>query len=752
MTKNYLASGWAAAAAITFTSAQAQTTSPADQQGSVQLQEVIVTATRRPERLQDVPLSVTAFSQEDLTAKGIVGYEGLALETPGVVLNKQSANFNNFTARGIATNSYGANLQSTVAVYIDELPISTIGNTTTLNPNLYDVERVEFLRGPQGTLFGSGSLSGALRILTKSPDLTRFDASSQVDFGLTGSDSLRQRYDAMLNIPLVNDELALRVVGFYRHEEGWIDNVGTGVRNANTLVDEGGRATLLYKPTDRLSAKFLISYEDSDPKDASLESPALGRDKRDSNEPDVYAGKLTNYNATIDYQFDGAHFTSSSTYSRFDQQFLVDLAGTFAGAIAFGLDALGFQKTFVEEARLASDPGGKFDWVVGAFYLDRRNNVDYFYRSSDAFLAAHDITGLPDKFYERDYDHFISHELAGFGELTYHINDEWWVTGGMRYGSVDSRAFFDSGYTSNYFTNALFGIPGPLTVTQDTPGVGEEAKASRPSFKASVSYKPWRSLTTYATVSTGFRSPVINAQGGQASVVNPHDLIIPTGASSDNLRNYELGAKGSWLDGKLISNVALYLIDWRNIQIQANRVSDSIQFATNIGAARSTGFEFELTTFPVTGLSIGLNGSVDDAKVTEVSPTEAAISGAVVGARLAAPKFQASLNIDYGFDLSARAKANWSASLQHVGSFPNSFPDVPGQPGVMSATYGFTDSYNNVNTMFAVAIDRRFTVGLYCENVFDNRSITYVHPEAFIASRYGLLPPRTVGVRMGYDL
>src|SRR5688500_8445409 len=112
---------------------------------SQQLEEIVVTATRRSERLQDVPLSITAFSQEDLTTKGITGYEGLARETPGIVLNRPSANFNNFTARGIATNGYGANLQSTVAVYIDELPISTIGITTVLDLNLYEVVRIEFL-------------------------------------------------------------------------------------------------------------------------------------------------------------------------------------------------------------------------------------------------------------------------------------------------------------------------------------------------------------------------------------------------------------------------------------------------------------------------------------------------------------------------------------------------------------------------------------------------------------------------------
>src|SRR5262245_50429215 len=160
-----LASACAAAQVAASLPAQAQTdqdnvqppavSAPSgDAQGSV---EIVVTATRRTERLQDVPISITTCSQEQLTAKGIVGYEGLAHETPGVILNRASANFNNFTARGIATNGYGANLQSTVAVYIDELPISTIGNTTVLDTNLYDVERIEFLRGPQGTLFGSRS-------------------------------------------------------------------------------------------------------------------------------------------------------------------------------------------------------------------------------------------------------------------------------------------------------------------------------------------------------------------------------------------------------------------------------------------------------------------------------------------------------------------------------------------------------------------------------------------------------------------
>ncbi|MDR6624981.1 TonB-dependent receptor [Caulobacter segnis] len=712
--------------------------------------EVVVTATRRPEKLQDVPLSVTAFDQKELTAKGIVGYEGLARQTPGVVLNRATANFNNFTARGIATNGYGANLQSTVAVYIDELPISTIGNTTVLDPNLFDVERVEFLRGPQGTLFGSGSLSGALRILTKAPNLSSREGAALVDYGLTGSDSLRQRYNGMLNMPIIEDKLALRVVGFYRHEEGYLDNVGTKVHNSNTLVNWGGRANLLWKPNERLSVKALFSYEDSNPKDSSMISPALGREKRVSDRPDLFVGKLRTHNVTIDYQFDGARLTSSSTYSKFDQKFYVDLAGTFGGAIAFALDANANQQTFVEEARLASDPGGKVDWVIGGFYLDRRLDVDYFYRSNPAFLAARGITGLPDEYYQRQYTHFLSHEKAAFGQLTYRFTDKVWATGGIRYGKVDSQGFTEAGgYNSAYLTNALLGIRGPLTLVPIAAATGVKATGSKPSFKVSLSYKPSSALTTYATVSTGFRTPVVNGFAGRPSLVNPNDLIIPNGASSDDLVNYEIGAKGRFLNGRLAANVAVYLIDWSNIQVQANRVSDSVQFATNIGAARSKGIELELLAYPAKGLTVGLNGSLNEAKVTELSPAEAAISGAVVGARLASPKVQGSVFVNYGWDLTPKAKANLSVVLQHVGSYPGSFPRVPGQPTVTSATYGFTDSYQNVNATFAVAMGQT-TIGAYVENLFDDHSITYVHPEAFLASRFATMRPRTAGVRLGY--
>ncbi|MBU1376539.1 MAG: TonB-dependent receptor [Alphaproteobacteria bacterium] len=721
--------------------------------------EVIVTSTRRTERLQDIPLSVTAYSQETLTAKGIVGYEGLAQETPGVVLNRPSANFNNFTARGIATNGYGANLQSTVAVYIDELPISTIGNTTVLDPNLFDVERVEFLRGPQGTLFGSGSLSGALRILTKKPNLTQFGASVLADIGVIGPDSLRQRYNGMINVPLVQDKLALRAVGFYRNEEGYIDNVGlTNRKNSNDLDAWGGRVQLLWAATDRTNVKLLASREISKPRDSSTVSPALGHDKRVSDRPDLFQGWLTSFNATVEHQFDGAQLTSSSTYSKFNQKFYVDLGGTFGNAlgaatgIAFALDADAYQDTFVQEARLVSDPGGKWDWVVGGFYLDRRIDVDYNYRSRPDYLAFRGFTGLPDEYYQRFGNHTNSQELAGFGEVTYRFSDRMWVTGGLRYGGFEAQTITEGGgYNSNYLTAALTpGFRGPLTITPIAAARGVKAKESGPSWKLSVSYKPSSAITTYATVSTGFRTPVVNGFAGRTSVVNPSDIVIPAGADSDDLTNYEIGLKGRWLNGRLTTNLAAYWIDWENIQVQANRVSDSVQFATNIGKAVSRGLEFEVVALPADGLSVGVNGAFNEAEVTKLSPTEAAISGAGEGVRLASPRFQGSAFFNYGFDLTPDARANLSTVVSRVGKFPGMFPYIPGRPGVLAPTYAYTQAYTNVNATFAVAYGQA-TFAAYVENLFNSRKINYVHPEAFIASRFAEQRPRTVGVRFGYD-
>ena len=747
----YTASLIALMAAATPAIAQTTTGAPRETAAVSTVEEVVVTATRRKERLQDVPLSITAFSQAELTQKGVVGFEGIARETPGVVLNQASNNNARFTVRGISTNGWGAGLQTTTTVYLDELPLTTIGNTVTLDPAMYDVERVEFLRGPQGTLFGSGSLSGALRVLTKSPDTTGYAASVQADLGYTpDGDGVRQRYNAMVNLPLVKDQLALRMVGFYRDEDGYIDNLGTGVKNANALKDVGGRAVLLWKPNDRLSVKLLASYEDSDPKDAAMTTPSLGDRKRYSTIPDQYTTKTQVYNGTLEYQFDGARLTSSSTYSIGKGLFNVDLAGTFNLAIPFYLYDSYTSKAFVQETRLASDTGGKFDWVAGGFYLHRDTDLVGEDRSSAAYLASHHITGLPGTTFAKFGSDTRTYELAGFGELTYHLTDKLQATGGVRYGKYGGEVDVYPGFNTAYFTYALFGISGPLAVVPTPASYAKYPSAKKASWKASLTYKPSHDLTTYATVSTGYRTPVYNSRAGSVSTVDPTDLVIPAGAGSDNLINYEIGAKGRWLDGRLTANLAAYYIDWKNIQVQANRQSDSVQFATNVGRAASRGIEAETAFSPAEGWVFGVNGSINKANVTELTQQEATISGAVDGARLASPHLQGTLYGTYSYSLGGTATGFTSVQIQHVGSFPNGFPNTPGKAGVVSPLYDHTDSYTYANLQTGIRYGK-VNAMLYAENIGNSRAVTYIHPEAFVYSRYSIVRPRTFGLRVGYD-
>ena len=246
------------------------------------------------------------------------------------------------------------------------------------------------------------------------------------------------------------------------------------------------------------------------------------------------------------------------------------------------------------------------------------------------------------------------------------------------------------------------------------------------------------------------RKAYADARAGSVSTVNPNDLVIPAGAGSDDLTNYEIGLKGRWLEGRLTANLAAYYIDWRNIQVQANRPSDSIQFATNVGRAASQGLEAEITVTPARGLVLGLKASLNEAEVTELSAQEAMISGAVQDSSLASPRLQGSFFGTYNYDLSAAVTGFTSFQIQHVDSFPNSFPNSPGTQGTRSPLYDHTDAYTYVNLQTGIGIGK-LTTTLYVENLGNSDAVVYIHPEAFVDSRYAILRPMTFGLRMGYQ-
>ena len=477
-------------------------------------------------------------------------------------------------------------------------------------------------------------------------------------------------------------------------------------------------------------------------------------------QPDLFQSDLTAINVTVVADFGFAELTSSSTYSDLTGDFIVDLAGTYNQLVPFSLDAVGYDDIFVQEVRLASTHAGPVEWIIGGFYFDKRRDVDFDYRTTQAFLNQTNTTAFTDLYYQRFKNFTDISEKAVFGELTYRFSDSFWLTGGLRYGEVQVQTTTrGGGYNSNFLTRgyctvftALCGgfIPA-LTITPIQSSVGLLAKDDKLSWKASVSFKPSRNLTTYGTVSTGFRPPVVNARAGlPPPAAQPNDITIPAGASSDKLTNYEIGLKGSFFENRFTANLAAFYIDWNNIQVQANRVSDAIQFATNIGGAVSKGIEFELVARPVEGLRLQASGAYIDARIDDLTPTEAAISGAEDGIRLATPEFQGSATATYSFPVGDTETAFVTGNVAYVGSFPGLFPNVPGQPGVQSPQYDFTDEYVFVNAYAGVNLSPDLTITAYVENVLDNDAINYVHPEAFLDGRYGRLRPRTFGVRTNF--
>ena len=314
--------GTAIAAAIFATSgaaAIAADVATADS-NEVVIEEIVVTATKRETSLQDTASAITAFTTQDLYRQGIENFDDFARQTPGTNLTGPE-NFQKFTIRSIQTAVGAASIgdQNPVAVYYDEVPVTTF-SVVTPDLRLYDMERVEVLRGPQGTSFGAGSLSGAVRIITNKANLDGFDASVRVEGASTAGGGIRQRYSGMVNVP-VSDSAALRLVGYVRDEEGWIDNVGTfgspPEKDFNWSEDWGARASLRWEPNDRSALTFSIVHDDIEsPGSLQGENPALGDYTAAINELAGAWFENNHVNLTFEYDLPWAQLVSSSTWAK----------------------------------------------------------------------------------------------------------------------------------------------------------------------------------------------------------------------------------------------------------------------------------------------------------------------------------------------------------------------------------------------------------------------------------------------------
>jgi iron complex outermembrane recepter protein len=648
--------------------AAAETAAPSDA-----LAEVVVTAQKRSESEQSVPLSMTTFSSAALQEKSINDFFDYATKVPNLAFASTGDGVG--TARTISIR--GISGDNVTAMYIDETPLPD-----SLDPRVLDIDHIEVLRGPQGDLYGARSMGGTVRIITKQADFNDFSAT--VHGGVSSTDHTNQpdyTGDAVLNIPLVQGTVALRITGFYDEEAGYFKRsyctnpatVGitcfplsttgiTTVNNVGAIDTSGGSVSLAIKATDSLTITprimlqranyngFPLADFNTTPGNGygfPVPTPSTGvnaptrmepqtlTQARMFNTPEGGTDRWDLYSLGVHWTTDFGELVSSTAYfdRRVDEteneaEFIWAAVTSGAGGAPEPgpIEEIKAYQRFVEEVRWASSLKGPVQFVAGAFYSDFHGRVPFAAEYPGATVPGLDATltggageitpGFPDLVFKQDFRTDIQ-EPAVFGNVNYTWN-ALKATVGLRWYSVRTTS---SGYEEGLVTGG-----GPAVIS---PQITTTERGVNPKFE--VDYHFDNDLMVYGLASKGFRPgglvPVVptGAPGTAAdcvaalAAVNPNITLAQTRSfNSDSLWNYELGTKTSWLDHRLTFDAAGFYIDWKNIQ-QEILLSCGFQYTANAGAAKSKGGEMELRARPLQPLEFSAGIGYQNAKITQSS-------------------------------------------------------------------------------------------------------------------------------------
>lgn len=702
--------------------------------------ELVVTASKRAERLQNVPISVSASTGADLAHRGAARIDDLAATTPGLYNSSTGGGAkNNIIIRGVATSSDTGLNQTTVSLLLDDIELDPgAGGVAHTDIKITDVQRVEVLRGPQGTLFGSGSLSGAVRFISNKPDPTAFGGALNLTGATTAHGDGSYSVDGALNLPLVADRAALRIVGYRYDDGGWIDNLTTGERDFNTQVTTGGRLMLLVRPTDRLQvlATALTQEINQDGVPGSFYGPRAGAAdyKREyaRGAPFAQDVKSNIYNLVATYDLDAATLTSNTSY--LDKRARIERGEpayiSFLGLL-FGAPGLSGtadsnipnrSHIFSEELRLASKDAGALKWSVGAFYqritgsggqtIDAPMLLPLIGTKNLATLTA-DSTQT---------------EKAITAEGVYTVSDRIDLTAGVRVGR--SEIGFTTRSTGLFLTGALSDSVVVVTDGRRT------ASSVNPRF--AVTFRQSPDVTWYAQAARGFRS------GGPNLTAGLGGGTIPTTYASDSLWNYELGSKLRLLDGRLRVQSAAYYIAWSNIQ--ASLAANNTTYTGNAGDARIYGFETEVAASPLPWLDVGGTLTLSHGELTKDVPTLTRVTGQIgvrSGEQLpASPEQLLALYAEGAFPLAGH-DAYLRATYRYVGA---SYTDF-GKQGLKAGEFGQVDLRAGVKL-------GQVEAALFVDNLLDGEGVqaatdvNFLGPVEAIPATAFRIRPRTLGVTL----
>ena len=717
------------------------------------LEEVIVTATRRATNLQDVAQSITAFTTEDIERQAFQNMEDYMKSLPSMNLVNLMPGRNSLVMRGISTGSSEYRTDSPVAVYLDEQPMTSISQQVDVR--MVDIARIESLPGPQGTLFGSSSQSGTLRIITNKPNYLGTTGKITGTLGTTRGGEASYDLNGHLNLPLVEDRVALRVVGFTTQDGGYVDNVlGTDLVSGRTNLDVveedfndyrtiGGRVAVLWNISDRWEVLATHIAQNSRATgawetDAALGEYQIARFFDEYREDDWYQTALSftgdlgfaeftvtaaDYSRDITYEWDNMAYEQwkdaywGAYYPLYDSDY------TFGTIFNYQV-----QERRSYEARLTSQGESRLQWMVGAYYEDLYDR--WFYgalnpslTSTTAWEAAnyyaywaayygYDVQyPLPetDIAYRNTYRKTIK-QSAVFSELTYSLTDEWSVTAGARWFEYDRDE------------TDIYEFPEGLPIFGARGEGGAHSRAGKSDdvvLKFGSEYHLDDDRMTYFLYSEGFRL------GGNNSTRAAATGVIPLEYGPDALKNYEFGLKSQWLNNRLQLNTSLFFMEWEDIQINDRAQSPSPWWArgtVNAGNAEQKGIEVSGWYNPTDNLGFEFSAFLAD---PEFSETFVKQDGDVIEEGMPMPnsperKYWAAVQYTWpaldgvGGDLWVRYDTSYqSETWASLGWILSNDPE------------GIHPSWQSSNVQIGLTRDDGWELSLMARNVWDDRNINW---------------------------
>jgi iron complex outermembrane receptor protein len=688
--------------------------------GSSALAEVIVTATRRSESIQDVPMSISAVSQADLEKAGATQFADVVHMVPGLAYTENSTGQAVIAIRGIQTSSVIGNVQQPVQLYYDDVPVLDLAIPWAVPQlRLFDVNRVEVLRGPQGTLFGAGALSGAIRVITNKPDLSDFHAAIEDTATTTDGGGVGGAANVMVNIPLIRDQLALRAVYYYDYTAGWIDNPTLGEHNTNHAKVSGGRIEAEWKPADNFELVATAAQEVTQPHDSGLvpygsSSDIANNRVRTYNTDD---SKIFNLDAT--YSVPWATLTSSTSYIDRNANSFLDFS-VEANALTklttvSPLTDVFHTTNFLQEVRLASNQEHPFKWLIGGFF------EDYHFLDCETIVQAG--AGAAFDFPTNDLEDICIQtkirDEAGFGEVSYDIATGLTLTAGARYNYYSLRTVENGALAgTDLFDGPPFTLTRPSSDSAVTP-------------KASLSYRPTDNIMVYALADKGFRTGNSNLSPAKDPFTGQP---LPQSYGPDNLWNYEVGTKLAFFDHRLRIDADAFYIDWSKIQLQV-RDPSGFPYTDNVGTAISKGVEFEVVGKPTHSTEFGSSIDFTDAKLTSVVPG----LPATVGDQLpGSARFTAYVYGQYDFSIYDGVGLSLRPDYSFTG---REFSTLMNKDNPAALTYG---NYSDIGAQ-ATLHTGRYEFALFVHNLADSRKRIAAR-EYVLVNQEVLQTPRTIGL------